>query len=183
VTDHPGAWLPFPTSFEPRPDQDQELVEGEEEADREYIKRIRSIHSFGDAEDLSRAPEDLFQPSKQREPPIDDLLVQQLIATHETDVLLNEYRQMSASFPFVIIPEGMTSQEMHAEKPMLFLAILTAASWRDHPRQMSLDTLFRKELAQRTIITPRRTLGLVQSLLVYLSWYVTILLGKSGSSW
>jgi hypothetical protein len=48
---------------------------------------------------------------------------------------------------------------------------------------MSLDTLFRKELAQRTIITPRRTLGLVQSLLVYLSWYVTILLGKSGSSW
>jgi hypothetical protein len=183
VTDHPGAWLPFPTSFEPRPDQEQELVEGEEETDREYIKRIRSIHSFGDAEDLSRAPEDLFQPSKQREPPIDDLLVQQLIATHETDVLLNEYRQMSASFPFVIIPEGMTSQEVHAEKPMLFLAILTAASWRDHPRQMSLDTLFRKELAQRTIITPRRTLGLVQSLLVYLSWYVTILLGKSGSSW
>ncbi|KAL1656065.1 hypothetical protein SLS61_001135 [Didymella pomorum] len=36
---------------------------------------------------------------------------------------------------------------------------------------MSLDAIYRQELANRTIIRPRRNLGLVQSVLVYLSWY------------
>jgi hypothetical protein len=85
-------------------------------------------------------------------------------------VLLDSYRQMSASFPFVIVPPGVKAQELYQKKPMLLLATIIAASSQQHQRQMLLDTIFRKELAERTIITPRRTLGLVQSVLVYLSW-------------
>jgi hypothetical protein len=196
----PGSWLPFPASFEPRdappeqvldhvPEQPPaqtaqgtQQVNEDGDADRQYIERIRTIHSFGDAEDVHNAPEGLFQPSKKRETPIEHSLVQQLLHTHEADVLLDSYRQMSASFPFVIVAPSVTAQELYQEKPMLLLAMIMAASSQDHQRQMSLDTIFRKELAERTIITPRRTLGLVQSVLVYLSWYVTHLDANAHSS-
>ncbi|KAH7091452.1 major facilitator superfamily domain-containing protein [Paraphoma chrysanthemicola] len=77
---------------------------------------------------------------------------------------------MSTSFPFVVVPSSISAHELYAERPMLFLAIMTVASSRNHEQQMRLDAIYRRELAQRTIIAPRRTLGLVQSVLVYLSW-------------
>jgi hypothetical protein len=77
---------------------------------------------------------------------------------------------MAASFPFVPLAADMTAQQLYGDSPMLFLAIMTASSWREHQRQMALDTIFRQELANRTILRPRRTLGLVQSVLVYLAW-------------
>jgi hypothetical protein len=180
----PGSWLPFPTSFEQSAEpaeqapeqppaqaaQQDQLLNEDAEADRHYIERLRTVHRFGDAEDLQSAPESLFQPSKTREPPIEHSLVQELLATKEADVLLDSYRQMSASFPFVIVPPSVKAQELYQKKPMLLLATIIAASSQQHQRQMLLDTIFRKELAERTIITPRRTLGLVQSVLVYLSW-------------
>lgn len=116
----------------------------------------------------------MFQASKRREDPIDHDLVKQLLADQEGDTLLDEFRQMSASFPFVIVPPGVSARQLHTEKPMLLLAILTTASWRDHRRQMLLDIVYRRELAERTIIRPRRTLGLVQSVLVYLSWSASL---------
>jgi hypothetical protein len=183
----PGSWLPMPASFEQvnaQPDTSPEQpttlpIEKtpeephyETEADRQYIEKIRSVHNFGDGEDLNNSPQSLFAPSKLREPPIEHALVQQLLSTHEADPLLEGYREMSSSFPFVIVPPGITALELHRERPMLLLAMITAASSHDHTRQMLLDTIFRRELAERTIIRPRRTLGLVQSVLVYLSWYV-----------
>lgn len=181
----PGSWLPFPSSFEQesaRPEKDIEQAEGGEEADQEYLKKLRSIHNFGDADDIRQGPEGFFRPSKRQEAPIENELVQQMLIVHEADTLLGEFRHMSESFPFVIVPLDMTAGRLHAEKPMLFLAIITVASWRDHVRQMSLDSIYRKELAHRTIIAPKRTLGLVQSVLVYLSWYVSCTVaGKQNS--
>ena len=140
------------------------------EADRHYLEKLRSVHNFGDAEENAQAPASLFRPSQKREEPIEDDMVQQLLSTEEADGLINLYRQMSVSFPFVIVPFGISAKELHASRPMLFLAILTVSSFKDHGRQMSLDAIYRKQLASRTIIHPRRTLGLVQSVLVYLSW-------------
>lgn len=182
--------MPLPTSFEQSdpPDEESpahvtrqaeethEQPSYETEADRQYFEEIRSVHNFGNGGDLNSAPQSLFQPSKAQEPPIEHALVQQLLNTQEADALLNKYGSMSASFPFVIVPAGMTAHELHRERPMLFLAMIIAASWQDHMRQMSLDVIFRRELAERTIITPKRTLGLVQSVLVYLSWCVLNLL-------
>ncbi|KAH7378333.1 hypothetical protein BKA66DRAFT_421360 [Pyrenochaeta sp. MPI-SDFR-AT-0127] len=166
--------MQVPSSFEQESiQQDQEIEQAHDgdEADRQYLNKIRSVHNFGDREDFSHPPESLFQPSQRREAPIDNELVQNILATSEADIMVDEYRQMSASFPFVVLPSKTSGSELHASKPMLFLAVLTVASWRDHRRQMSLDSIFRQELANRTIISPRRTLGLVQSVLVYLSWY------------
>jgi hypothetical protein len=168
----PGSWLPM-VSFEPDTSKPERVIEqatNGAEVDRQYLESIRSIHNFGDHEDVSQAPDGFFRPSKRPEPPIDNDLVKQLLANGEADVLIDQYREMSVTFPFVILSEGITGNELHESKPMLFLAMLTVASWEDHTRQMTLDSIYRTELANRTIINPRRTLGLVQSVLVYLSW-------------
>lgn len=164
--------MPVP-SFEPTTverDQDIEKALDTSEADRRYLHELRTVHSFSDQEVTGHPPASLFRPSRQSEPPIDDELVQRLLSTEEADVLVNEYRRMSASFPFVIIPDGVTAIDLYETKPMLLLAILTVASWKAHVQQMSLDVTYRKELANRTLINPRRNLSLVQSVLVYLSW-------------
>ncbi|KAF3010692.1 hypothetical protein E8E13_005864 [Curvularia kusanoi] len=149
----------------------EQFGENHDAADRHYIEQIRSIHRFGDPADHAQYPEGIFRPSRQREEPIKDDIVDGLLASGEADVLLKEYRKMSESFPFVPLAPDMTAQRLYNDSPMLFLAMMTAASWREHTRQMSLDAVFRQELAHRTIIRPRRNLGLVQGVLVYLSWY------------
>lgn len=169
----PGTWLPFPSSFEQRPEppgEPAEQVEGEDAMDRQYIEQLRGIHNFADSDDVRRYPEGLFQPSKRREEPIEHALIDALLTTGEAETLLNEYRKMSHSFPFVPLAQSISAWQLYQNAPMLFLAMVTAASWRDHQRQLSLDAIFRQELANRTIIRPRRNLSLVQSVLVYLSW-------------
>jgi hypothetical protein len=174
----PGSWFPIPVSFEQGELRDEELSgpaakkpteatheepDYETEADRQYFEKVRTVH----------APQGLFQANRLQEPPIEHPLIQELLSTHEANGLLNEYRRMSTSYPFVVLPPGVTAHELYQERPMLFLAMIIAASSQDHTRQMSLDAIFRRELAERTIIAPKRTLGLVQSVLVYLSWYVS----------
>ncbi|KAH6643721.1 hypothetical protein C7974DRAFT_4040 [Boeremia exigua] len=171
----PGTWLPFPSSFEQQPEPAetpaQQGAEGEDAADRHYIEQIRSIHSFGENDDDCEFSECTSKPSTRREEPIKDNLIDDLVASGEADVLLREYRKMSNSFPFVPLAPDTTVQQLNHDAPMLFLAMITAASWRDHKVQKSLDAIYRQELAHRTIIKPRRNLSLVQSVLVYLSWY------------
>jgi hypothetical protein len=168
----PGSWIPVPsfTPETPRSENDIEQESGEAEADRQYLDSIRTVHRFDDHEDTDHASGGFFRPSRSPEAPIDNELIMQMLTSGDADILLDDYRRMSATFPFVVVPQGITSVELHSNRPMLFLAMVTAASWKDHSRQMKLDGIYRAELANRTIIRPHRTLGLVQSVLVYLSW-------------
>lgn len=54
---------------------------------------------------------------------------------------------------------------------MLLLAIAAAASWKDRKLQTALDQRYREQLASHAIVRPQKSVGLVQSLLVYLAWY------------
>lgn len=167
--------MQVPTSFEiEQHEPGAELVSGNTETDRQFIETVRGAHTFNDSGDVNQVPERPFQASKTRDLPIEDVLVKQLLASGEADALLNGYRDMARSFPFVPLHPNTSSQDLHAKKPMLFLAMITAASWKEHQQQIALDTIYRKELANRTIVTPRKTLGLVQSVLVYLSWQVIL---------
>lgn len=170
--------MPVP-SFEPNTSQSNSNVEhtpDAADADEEYLQGIRSIHNSGDQQEISQTSDGFFKASRRPEAPIDSELVKQILTSGEADTLMHEYRQMSTSFPFVVLPQGVRGIDLHAERPMLFLAILTVASWKDHLRQKKLDAIYRTELANRTIISPRKTLGLVQSVLVYLSWCVIFLI-------
>lgn len=160
----PGSWLPVPASFEPQPD--------DPESSQRFVEKLRDIHNFGNDEaDLSRPRDSLFNTPSQNESPLDHDIVKHLLASGEADTLLDEYRRMSESFPFVPISDSVDAHTLSTTKPMLFLVIQLVASWKDHGRQMALDGTYRQELANRTIIRPRRTLSLVQSIVVYLSWY------------
>ncbi|KAF2179445.1 hypothetical protein K469DRAFT_716434 [Zopfia rhizophila CBS 207.26] len=161
------SWLPVPSSF----NLENNRVEHDIEGNQRFLENLQRIHNFGDEDDLTRPPGTLFNTSAQREPAIEHDIIKDLLASDEAEVLLNEYRSMADSFPFVPIPLSLTAKQLSISKPMLFLAILTIASWKDHQRQLLLDEKYRIELAHRTIIKPRRTLSLVQSTIVYLSWY------------
>ncbi|KAF2469241.1 uncharacterized protein BDR25DRAFT_263691 [Lindgomyces ingoldianus] len=180
----PGSWLPFPSSFTEtqrndhdtetqRNDHDTEtqMIDRDAEGSQEFLEKLRKIHNFVDHHEPRPPPGTLFQASTPLDPVVEHKLVRDLLSSGEADVLLNEYRSMLHSFPFVPIPPTISAQELSSRNPMLFLAILTATSSKDHQRQLALDEQFRIELANRTIIRPHRTLSLVQSIIVYLSWY------------
>jgi hypothetical protein len=159
-----------PTSFE----QEDTRSKNDSESDQRFFDKLRTIHAFGDDDkDLTRKPGTLFNAPARNEAPIKCDLVNGLLQSGEAEGLLAEYRSMSQSFPFVPIPAGTTAKELSTTKPTLFLAILVVASWKDHSRQMKLDKQYREELANRTIIRPRKTLSLIQSAIIYLAWYAT----------
>lgn len=159
---------------EPQSEAHSERTSHDAEVDRQYLEEIRGIHGFDDREGAGQAPEGPFRQTRRREEPIDDELVRDLLSSGESESLLKDFHLMSVSFPFVVLPQHLSGTDLHSEKPMLFLAIMTVASWKDYVQQRRLDAIYRTELAHRTIISPRKTLGLVQSLLVYLSWYVKL---------
>ncbi|PSN59287.1 hypothetical protein BS50DRAFT_565856 [Corynespora cassiicola Philippines] len=171
----PGSWLPFPSSFTQEETVDYEPSaepnEGDVDTNQQFLTKLREIHSFGDDPNSTRPPDTLFHSTNKSEPPIDHATVRQLLTSGEADVLLSDFCSMSASFPFVPLSPMLSAHDLHAAKPMLFLAIITVSSWRDHNRQMLLDEIYRNELANRTLVRPRRTLPLLQGIIVYLSWY------------
>ncbi|KAI9765807.1 MAG: hypothetical protein M1840_007089 [Geoglossum simile] len=85
--------------------------------------------------------------------------------------LLSSFRLMSEFFPFVVFPTDTTCEKLHTERPMALLAILMTASWNNRSLQMTLEEQYRRELATKTIIDAQKSLGLLQSILIYLAWY------------
>lgn len=182
----PGSWLPFPDSFEQRsaiPERgestdvpahsDSSINGGDDAQDLDYFEKLRSIHQFGDGDDPDGPLQDSSS-ARKPEPPILDQEVKELLANGEADRLLNVYRSMCITFPFVPTNDYTSAAQLHAMKPMLFLAIITVASWEDHKLQRHLDRVYRKQLAHYTYVRPKRTIALIQSLLVYLSRYLSI---------
>nr|POE71801.1 hypothetical protein CFP56_11677 [Quercus suber] len=108
--------------------------------------------------------------TKSKKSSMDEQFGASLAAQPEAGELLNEYRRMQYSFPFVPLTTEMTVQSLSQEKPMMLLAIMTVSSWRHRSTQMRLEKRFRTELADRTIVNPRKDLELLQGMLVYLAW-------------
>jgi hypothetical protein len=86
--------------------------------------------------------------------------------------LLSSFRLMSEFFPFVVFQTDTTAEKLHTERPITLLAILMTASWNNRSLQMTLEEQYRLELATKTIIDAQKSLDLLQSMLIYLAWYV-----------
>ena len=140
----------------------------------ETLQDLVNIHNFSDGneDDSSFNPTGVVSPQgvENNDPGEHRDVLKDIASDPDAESLLAEYRNMACNFPFVPIPVNVNVQELHARKPMLLLAILTAATWKDRTKQTSLSERYRYELAQRAIVQPRKSLSLVQSLLVYLSW-------------
>jgi hypothetical protein len=93
-------------------------------------------------------------------------------ATASPDDLLIAFRdQMATHIPFVVIPEG-TAQSLQEARPFLFSNITMAASYRSPWRQTLMRKEIMKNLSDQVLIEGKKTLDLLQGLLVLISWYV-----------
>ncbi len=78
---------------------------------------------------------------------------------------------MLSRFPFVVVPT-VSVGELHAQRPALCLAVLTAASFEDIVMQRELGLMFNDLVSSRLLQGTFSTLELLQALLVALAWYV-----------
>lgn len=92
------------------------------------------------------------------------------------DELLDIFREnLARSTPFVLIPSEMNAQTLSTEKPFLYRAILTVASYHDSVHQIALGQQFIKDVTEYLILQGQKSLDLLQGLLVYISWSVVLL--------
>ncbi|KAM0340896.1 hypothetical protein ACHAPU_010313 [Fusarium lateritium] len=73
-------------------------------------------------------------------------------------------------FPFVPVPEHITSHELYAESSLLFWTILAVVSPLEEKVQMGFKLWFRKYLAEHIVVQQERSVDILQSILVYLGW-------------
>lgn len=89
----------------------------------------------------------------------------------EANELLNFFRdQMAPQFPFIVIPQSVSAEQLHAERPFLYLAILAISS-HDCAQQRGLGSLVMKQLAERMFVNYERSLDLLLGVLTYIAWY------------
>lgn len=88
-----------------------------------------------------------------------------------SELFLRYTRQMAHNLPGIIFPPTMTVADLRRTKPILFHAVMAAASGENH----SLQRVLQKELmyifAEKVIVTGEKSLELVQALCVAVIWY------------
>ncbi|ETI23719.1 hypothetical protein G647_05524 [Cladophialophora carrionii CBS 160.54] len=93
------------------------------------------------------------------------------IPLEECEVLLNDYRRMSANhFPYVMIPEACPVATLVEERPMLAQAVFVATTWRFPERQRALQDKFLHHFNHRYFVKSEKSLDLLQALIVYFAW-------------
>lgn len=90
----------------------------------------------------------------------------------EAEVLLLEFKtNLTEQFPFVVIHPDITSQSLHHGRPLLWKAIIVAASHENSDRQMGLGASLMEDLTTRLLFRAEKSLDLLQALLVFIAWY------------
>lgn len=103
-----------------------------------------------------------------------DVFLKGILTVEHGERLLREFKNMARNFPFIVLTEGSNLSDFRHERPMLLLAILAAASWRDRPLQLTLEHEYLNELSVRMVVKAEQSLDILQGLLVHLAWSVEI---------
>ncbi|KAK4128961.1 hypothetical protein N657DRAFT_608884 [Parathielavia appendiculata] len=95
-----------------------------------------------------------------------------LLTMAQASELLARYtNKMCPHLPAVVFPSCMTAAELRASKPVLFLAVITAASGEMPALQQILTKELMQVLADRIIVRGNKSLELVQAVQVAVIWY------------
>jgi hypothetical protein len=89
--------------------------------------------------------------------------------------LLQRHRTMQHYFPFVVVPESWDVSYMLDHRPTLFLAVAASAACHYPVAQKALEKELKETLAQRVLVGGETSLELLQTVLVYLAWWVEII--------
>ncbi|KAJ4293388.1 hypothetical protein N0V90_008671 [Kalmusia sp. IMI 367209] len=117
-------------------------------------------------------------------PPRDgDVIDEDIITIERADTLVELYKsEMMPHFPFIIIPPRDTGASLRHEKPFLFLAVLSVASFHDLVAQERLGNKFKVMVTDKVLYGGDDCLKLeyLQGLLIVLAWYGCFRLKKRG---
>jgi hypothetical protein len=104
------------------------------------------------------------------------------LPNQEGAFLLLEFRtSMARQFPFAVIPPNATSESLRTERPMLWKAILTAASCLKPSRQVAMGQELIEEFSTRLLLNGEKSLDLLQALPIHIAWSVIPLCTMSSS--
>lgn len=91
----------------------------------------------------------------------------------EAESFLNAFRdKMAPYFPFVVVPESTSLEDLKERKPFLLLVLVTLGCRHDVPRQTTMAKRIRELLSERILLKGEQNIDLLQGLLVYLAWLV-----------
>ncbi|KAI1107958.1 hypothetical protein F4804DRAFT_5518 [Jackrogersella minutella] len=101
-----------------------------------------------------------------------DIIDRGIITMSEAAAFFTRYTEdMVPHLPAVVFPEGTTAIEIRKTKPILFLAIIAAASSEIPKLQRQLVREIMQIFADQIIVSGRKSLELIQSLLISVIWY------------
>ncbi|KAJ4346658.1 uncharacterized protein N0V89_010589 [Didymosphaeria variabile] len=112
--------------------------------------------------------------STQSSPPSDgDVIDEDIVSVEKADTLVEVYKsEMMPHFPFIIIPSHETGTSLRHEKPFLFLAVLSVASFHDLVGQEKLGNRFKTMVTDKVLYGGDDCLKLeyLQGLMIVLAW-------------
>ena len=102
-----------------------------------------------------------------------DVVDEDVVTLERANTLVELYKSdMMPHFPFIIIPPHITGSHLREEKPFLFLAVLSVASYHDLATQEKLGDRFKYLVSDKVLLGGDESLSLdyLQGLLVVLAW-------------
>jgi hypothetical protein len=152
ATGPPGSWdLPNPASHSQPPPA-----------------RAGQKRKHGDPADV-HAHEPATLPTEHRP----DLVARGIITLDGADQLLHRYNyQMAPHLPGIVFPPRLTADELRRTRPILFLAIMAAASSGLPEIQRAAFRELMQTLAERVVVIGEKSIELVQALSIAVMWYV-----------
>jgi hypothetical protein len=88
------------------------------------------------------------------------------------DTLLSIFHdRLAVQIPFVVIPREMTAEELRTKRPLVYMAIMMAASYKDTATQGDLGKRILQYIAEHVIIKGEKSMDLLQGLLIYIFWF------------
>ncbi|KAI0385896.1 hypothetical protein F5Y04DRAFT_159589 [Hypomontagnella monticulosa] len=101
-----------------------------------------------------------------------DIIDRGVITMSDAAAFFTRYTEdMAPHLPAVVFPESTTAAEVRKTKPILFLAVMAAASSEVPKLQRQLVREIMQIFADYIVISGRKSLELVQALLVSVIWY------------
>jgi len=88
------------------------------------------------------------------------------------DELLDIFRRdMAHQAPFISAPVHMSAPALSRERPFLYRAIMTVASYHDSVHQLQIGQELVRYIMEHLIVLGEKSLDLLHGLLVYINWY------------
>jgi hypothetical protein len=85
--------------------------------------------------------------------------------------LLAFQTHMTPYFPFIVIPKTTTASELQREKPFLYQNIMMVTSHRYVSSQLEQRARIMRDASEHMFVYGRKSLDLLQGLLVFIAWY------------